>query len=160
MAGKINPLAFLCLMVLTCAVGCGGKKADQTVEQFPEAVQRIVGRWQGTIRFDKEKALKKLGKPAFEALQTIKMDIVFQEDGKMIMSADVVASNHSKHGEGVATWEVTQHEGDVIQIRSVDDSTKVEDNVVITFANNGKFSIPYKEVGHVEFQRVPQTASR
>ena len=161
MSRKNIVVVLLGCLIVANAVGCGGGNSDETAEKFPEAKKRLVGQWQGKIRVDdKDKAIKELGESVYKALLSMRMEVVFEEEGRMITKANVVAEQHSEAREGSAQWEVVSYDGNKIEIRSVDDSTKREEKVAITFKSDSAFSIPYKGIGFVELNRVVKTARK
>lgn len=136
--------------------GCGGKSAQE----------RLVGKWRGQVELNEEAVTKELAKTGddsnarlvFEALESMEVDIEFQADGKLNMSAAAQTPAGADKQSVSGKWQVVSQEGDNITIKSIYEGEQQAEQIDIHLESDDAFSTrppgPNREIGVLRMRRL------
>lgn len=134
------------LIALALVVGCG-KSPGASAEQLP-------GAWEGTVTVNEEGVKGKLGPAELAKLRSMKMQLEFQADGRLVLKGD---DNNGKPYTSEARWETVSSDGNTLTIRSLEGGTE-EKMIDIRFEGKDAFSMPLKteraDIGAMKFKRL------
>jgi hypothetical protein len=124
-------LVSLPLMTLAVALaGCGSSA------KLPAPAERLPGKWHGEM-IVYEETQGKMPPDKINELAQMQWDFDFRPDGSMVLSG--VHSGQAYATEG--KWEALQQEGDVLMIKSMEQTGKQKD-IKIEFDGHDTFYIP------------------
>jgi hypothetical protein len=126
-------------------VGCGSK--------LPAPAERLPGKWAGQMIVYEDVVEGKLPPEKIAQLSQMQMGFEFAPDGSMVLSGQNNGQAYTTQGR----WEVIKQEGDLLTIKSVEQSGQTKD-VNIEFDGTDTFYVPLKtevaELGAMRFTRL------
>lgn len=133
-------------------VGCGGSA------KLPAPAERLPGKWHGEM-IVYEETQGKLPPEQINELAKMQWDFDFRPDGSMVLSGVHAGQAYSTEGR----WEKLQEEGDVLMIKSMEQSGSQKD-IKIEFDGQDTFYVPFSakpapeaevaELGAMRFTRL------
>jgi hypothetical protein len=159
--------ALLMLASLNVLAGCGSKTSPPplatTEKSSAQPVERLIGRWQGTMHVNEEAVRAALPadkvESAITSLQAMRMEMDFRQDGTLFLAGE----NHGTPYESRASWELVSEDGDKITLRSVEKTAlpgaePQEKTIDIRFEGEDSFTMPLQtevaELGSLRFSRL------
>jgi hypothetical protein len=147
--------------------GCGGSTptAPAAAAPAPAAIPQVAaqpaesidveieGTWRGQMIVNDSEASKKLKAEQLEALTSMRMTMVFREDGTLKLAGET----YGKPYESENRWDLVGAEGNKLVIKSIDASGK-EKNIDLFFNDSESFDMPLStevaNLGAMRFTRV------
>jgi hypothetical protein len=143
------------LLVLSCTmIGCGESRSE-----------RIVGIWEGQIELQEAAVQKELDGAAadpnrlkvlrerFDQMRKTVLNVRFKETGQMDMTADIGPISQ----DASFTWEITERDGDKVNIKSVE-SQGAEEQLQVVFLDDDTFTMDAPgdnpNIGLMRFHRL------
>ena len=149
-------LVSLGLLVIVALAGCSAKSAEE----------RFVGKWKGKVEINEQAVSDELAKTGdadsakqvFEALETMEVDIEFQADGKLSMSAEAKTPDGADRQSITGKWQVIAHDDDQVTIESLYDGEAETEEIEIKLEGDVAFSSrppgPNHEIGVLRMKRL------
>lgn len=158
---KLKKLGML-LLVCTLSAGltaCGGKTDDDGEGSKKSAKERLVGKWEATLKLDEERMKKMLSEQGVPAAM---LDAALEEAkkqsggdaGKISLTVNADGTSEAvmyepgnpEPDKNPGKWEVVSEDGDNVTLKITDDADGESQEVKIKFDGNDSFTFSMKEL--------------